>query len=50
METFLGTSQRYFVKEMKASNLLKKWTQFLEARGVIFHPQCELTDFNKTAN
>ena len=25
METFLGTSQRYFVREMKASNLLKQW-------------------------
>ena len=47
METFLGTSQRYFVKEMKASTLLKKWTQFLEEKGVFFHAQSELTDFIK---
>jgi len=46
METFLGTSQRYFVKEMKASNLLKKWTALLETHGVHFHSQSELSDFS----
>ena len=45
LETFLGTSQRYFVKEMKASNLLKKWTQFLEEHGVVLHTETELSDF-----
>ena len=50
LETFLGTSQRYFVREMKASTLLKKWTQFLEARGVIFHANSELTDFGVKNN
>jgi uncharacterized flavoprotein (TIGR03862 family) len=45
METFLGTSNRYFVKEMKASNLLKKWIQFLEENGVRLHSQSELSDF-----
>jgi len=45
LETFLGTSQRYFVKEMKASTLLKRWVEFLEAHKVILHPQSELTDF-----
>ena len=50
LETFLGTSQRYFVKEMKASTLLKHWTQFLEERGVIIHLQSELTDFKTGAN
>ena len=46
METFLGTSQRYFVKEMKASNLLKKWTSLLENHGVHFHSQSELSNFS----
>lgn len=46
METFLGTSQRYFVKEMKASNLLKQWIQFLESKGVTFHSNHELSDFS----
>ena len=46
METFLGTSQRYFVKEMKASNLLKLWIQFLESKGVTFHSNHELSDFS----
>jgi uncharacterized flavoprotein (TIGR03862 family) len=45
LETFLGTSDRYFVREMKASNLLKRWIGFLETQGVIFHPQAELSDF-----
>jgi uncharacterized flavoprotein (TIGR03862 family) len=46
METFLGTSQRYFVKEMKASNLLKQWVHFLESKGVTFHSNHEMTDFS----
>ncbi len=46
METFLGTSQRYFVREMKASNLLKQWTRFLEEHHVTIHANHELSNFN----
>lgn len=46
LETFLGTSERYFVREMKASGLLKKWIAYLEARKVIFHSTAELIDFD----
>jgi uncharacterized flavoprotein (TIGR03862 family) len=45
LETFLGTSNRYFVREMKASGLLKRWTAYLEERGVKIHLQSELNDF-----
>lgn len=48
LETFLGTSDRYFVKEMKASNLLKSWTEKCESLGVHFHPKHELSDFSGT--
>jgi len=44
-ETFVGTSRRYFVREMKASGLLKAWTEKLKARGVQLKFGCELTDF-----
>lgn len=46
LETFLGTSDRYFVREMKASGLLRKWVQLLESRRVIIHPDHELIDFS----
>jgi uncharacterized flavoprotein (TIGR03862 family) len=45
LETFKGTSRRYFVREMKASGLLKAWTDQLRALGVEFEFSCELTDF-----
>jgi len=45
METFVGTSGRFFVREMKASGLLQRWTEFLRQRGVVFHPDHDLTDF-----
>lgn len=48
LETFLGTSDRYFVREMKASGLLKKWVQLLESRGVVIHPDHELIDFSSS--
>jgi len=48
LETFLGTSDRYFVREMKASGLLRKWVQLLETRGVIIHPDHELIDFSSS--
>lgn len=46
LETFLGTSDRYFVRDMKASNLLKKWIQYLENHHVRFHLNHELIDFD----
>ena len=45
LETFLGTSERYFVREMKASLLLKRWTEWLKEKSVRFHTESELTDF-----
>jgi uncharacterized flavoprotein (TIGR03862 family) len=33
-ETFLGTSSRYFVREMKASRMLQSWIRLLESQGV----------------
>jgi uncharacterized flavoprotein (TIGR03862 family) len=45
LETFLGTSNRYFVREMKASGLLKCWTEYLRHRGVHLHANSELVDF-----
>ena len=47
LETFLGTSDRYFVREMKASNLLKRWHELLLAQKVIFHTGFELFDFHQ---
>lgn len=45
METFVGTSRRYFVREMKASGLLAAWRKLLEGRGVVFTSNAELADF-----
>jgi uncharacterized flavoprotein (TIGR03862 family) len=45
LETFKGTSRRYFVREMKASGLLKAWTEMLKSLGVKFEFQKELSDF-----
>ncbi|MBU6154923.1 MAG: TIGR03862 family flavoprotein [Bdellovibrionales bacterium] len=42
-ETFVGTSSRYFVREMKASNLLRAWIEMLKKAGVQFVPN---TEFN----
>jgi uncharacterized flavoprotein (TIGR03862 family) len=47
LETFLGTSSRYFVREMKASGLLAAWRKHLEAGGVRMHRNSELTDFSR---
>ncbi len=46
LETFVGTSHRYFVREMKASNLLKRWQELLITQGVKFYRNHELTHFN----
>ena len=48
LETFIGTSDRYFVREMKASNLLKRWQELLLAQKVIFHPGHELFNFSRS--
>jgi uncharacterized flavoprotein (TIGR03862 family) len=45
-ETFLGTSGRYFVREMKASKLLRAWLHRLAARGVELLGGEELLDFD----
>ncbi|MBL8032556.1 MAG: NAD(P)/FAD-dependent oxidoreductase, partial [Leptospiraceae bacterium] len=36
LETFLGTSGRYFVREMKASGLLRRWIDDLREKKVRF--------------
>jgi uncharacterized flavoprotein (TIGR03862 family) len=36
LETFKGTSRRYFVREMKAAGLLRAWTEKLKSLGVHF--------------
>lgn len=41
LETFEGTSGRYFVREMKASGLLRAWLTTLESQGVTFHYDAE---------
>jgi hypothetical protein len=43
--TFKGTSRRYFIEGMKASQLLKNWTDRLKALGVEIVSDHELTDF-----
>lgn len=50
LETFVGTSQRYFVREMKASGLLAAWRKLLESRGVRFHAGHELSDFKRESD
>lgn len=46
LETFLGTSRRYFVREMKASGLLKAWVEHLKSLGVEFHFNEEVQNFS----
>jgi uncharacterized flavoprotein (TIGR03862 family) len=36
VETFVGTSQRIFPKELKASPMLRAWLRWLDVRGVRF--------------
>lgn len=44
--TFKGTSGRYFVKDMKASGLLKNWRDQLEQRKVEFYLDHECVAFD----
>ncbi len=46
LEVFLGSSRRYFVKDMKAARLLKRWTEVLLAQNVKFQFGHELLDFS----
>lgn len=45
LETFKGTSHRYFVRDMKGVSLLKKWTESLKHAGVEFKTGHEMRDF-----
>ena len=44
-ETFLGTSGRYFVREMKASKMLRAWLHHLAAQGVRLESSGEMVSF-----
>jgi len=46
LETFLGTSGRYFVRGMKGSTLLKSWSDDLKRLGVEFVYNQDCTSFN----
>lgn len=48
METFLGTSGRYFVREMKSSRMLQTWVRLLNDRGVLFFRDSEFIGFETT--
>jgi len=47
-ETFLGTSRRYFVREMKASKMLRAWLQYLEEKGVTLRTGAEISDITSS--
>ena len=49
LSTFEGTSGRYFVKEMKASKLLRSWVGSLTERGVKFLYGFEWNEFSYKA-
>lgn len=46
IETFVGTSQRVFPKEMKAAPLLRSWLRRLKAQGVVFHQRHRFMGWN----
>ncbi len=47
LETFEGTSGRYFVREMKASGLVSAWIADLKAKGVTLHYRAEWSDLER---
>lgn len=49
LTTFLGTSGRYFVKEMKSSRLLQRWKERLLQHGVNIYTDHCLLGWNKVA-
>jgi uncharacterized flavoprotein (TIGR03862 family) len=48
IDTFVGTSQRVFPKDMKAAPLLRSWLQRLRAAGVQFHSRTRWLGFAGT--
>lgn len=46
IETFVGSSQRVFPRDMKAAPLLRAWLQRLRACGVRFHPRHRFCGFD----
>lgn len=50
LETFEGTSGRYFVREMKAAGLLRRWLAALEKAGAAFHYDAECTLWETSAS
>jgi predicted flavoprotein YhiN len=46
VETFVGTSQRVFPKEMKAAPLLRAWLHRLRAAGLRIHVRHRWTGWN----
>lgn len=50
IETFLGTSNRYFVQGLKASKLLRAWLQSLEKQSVQLHMGLECSGFESLAD
>ena len=48
IETFVGTSQRVFPKEMKAAPLLRAWLHRLRASGVHFHMRHRWVGWDKS--
>lgn len=47
--TFLGTSRRYFVEDMKAAELVRRWRERLEKLGVAFEWGKELSSIDRSA-
>jgi uncharacterized flavoprotein (TIGR03862 family) len=50
LETFEGSSRRYFVKDMKAEPLVRAWIASLENAGVEIRFEHECTDFEVSQN
>lgn len=50
LETFRGTSGRFFVKDMKGANLLHAWVESLKSKAVEFRYNSECIGFQKTAD
>lgn len=50
LETFSGTSGRYFVSDMKGATLLQAWVDSLKSKGVEFFFNYECSGFNAKTN
>lgn len=50
LETFLGTSDRYFVKDMKAARFVRTWLDRLAQKGARFFYDHECTRFERQAD